>query len=437
VPDAKSIQTMMGQMLVPKDMGIRLAVVTDQQAVTPNSLAIDGILMGTVKIHPLLLTKPSEARLDPSHPSVGIGLPQELARFSLEIQGVAYDLAFLSEAHDEKYQLRHVTMAVLNQPDSYARFTVDDVKAQVYGTIQSPTGVYRLVQTPGSQDQWVFRLSPKTTPAAALTPHSADTPVAGTLARRHQEVEVVAELQPAPGYPIVLSDEDRFTQIRGGNLGTMRSRTPAAFVTAMRRLAAISRVTGKEIFRVRRVDEAADGVQVRYEQMIGGIPVDGDSVVTLDSAGKITGIEIRVIPWNANTVQPKLSEKAALQKSIACWADTYRATANNVEVIEPGKLYYASRDPQRGLTLIYEFKFRINSGFIYRALVNAETGDTEIVNTAQAATGFGHTTCQDVSSTLTLPSRRPQPPPTGCSNILYSVSPKIPPAIVGGGVGRG
>jgi hypothetical protein len=307
-----------------------------------------------------------------------------MARIAVDIQGATYELMYLTEVYDKEYKLRHVTMAVLNHPDRYARFTVDDEKSLVYGTIYSPGGGYRVVPTSESGKQAVYRLPDKSISSAEITRHSADAIEVNRLARRHQQVEIIGEIQPNANYPTIIDDERAFTSVDGGNLGTMRSPTAAEFTAAMKRLSAISQITGKEVFRVRNTEKFSDGkLLVKFEQLIGGLPVYADSIVFLDQKGRILSFEARVIPWNVKPVRPRFSEQEALRKAIARWEDTFREKAVNVELAEPNKLYYSLWDRTNGLTLIYDLRFRVNDGFIFMAKVNADTGEIELVNMAR------------------------------------------------------
>jgi hypothetical protein len=376
VPAPGAIQGMVDEASIPPKIGTRLKVNT---AASPAELgtsmsarAPNGKWVGTLSIHPALLARPTDKAIDFSKPTVAFGLPRQMARWALEIDGSVYELLHVDETTDEAYKLRHVTMAVLNQPGSYARFSVQDSRGLVYGTLYTPQATYRVVPNLEKPEQFVYRLD-----AVGSSKAQSEAVQVDWLAKRHQQVEAVGEIQPDHLY---VSEKIRAAWLTGGRLGKMRNATVAEFTAAMRRLSALSQVTGREVFRLRQVQKDANGgTHAEFEQLIGGVPTFDASEVYFDASGNIHSFRFKLVPEGIQPLKANISEQEAYSKVIAQWEYQYGAKAARAEQLRSPRLYYTTDDAWASYRLEYEFRFSVGHTE-YHANTNAVTGDISIVD---------------------------------------------------------
>ena len=441
-PGLETIRKMSAEATPPVRAETRLAVKAASAALDRSTAVGFGQQsMGTIAINPALLSQPTDADVDLSKPGIGFGIPRQVARLAITIDSTTYELFYLNETADPEYQLRHVTMAILNRPGSYARFSVHDGRGLVYGHLYTPEGTFLISPSADKPEQSVYRLS--TSGIRGTTAHSGAPVEKDWLARRHQQIEIVSEIQPTDASSVSIDDRGRGARILGGNLGSVRAATAAEFMTAMKRLAAISLVSGNEVFRVRKVEKIGADTRVTFEQLIGNIPTYATNELSFDASGRILHFSTRLFPADAQSVVPNLSQQQALDGALAAWRAQRGSTAARAELTEPARLYYSDWDDAKRLTLLYEFRFKVpgDGPFIYRALVNAATGETAIQDLTGYA-DFGHTICSRAPNNADYippkppkpkPPPPPQPPPDSCSDgrleALYSANPGARPTV--------
>lgn len=379
----------------------------------------EGEWVGTTSIHPALLTRPSEKEIDSNRPAMGFGLPRQLAKLALEIEGTDYELFYVDEKADQEYQFRHVTMAVLNHPESYARFTVDDRTGLVYGSLYTPKVAYRIVPNPGKPEQFIYRLSSRSITAGNSGAAGHGVADINQIARRHRQVEAVAAIAPDD-----VSGAIHAIWLSGGNLGRMRAASAKEFGAAIRRLSAVTQATGNERFRILSVSRSQNGqTHMELEQLLDGTPVASTNLVRLDSDRNIREIIVSLVPASVQPIKPNISEQEAFHKVVAQWEYEYGRGAASTQFTIPSRMYYSTEDAWRTYELVYEFRFQVNDERIeYHAKVNAVTGEVFLQDLTKYA-DFGHTICTDTSGRV-----RPPPPgvPQYCgqyTSILYSVPP--------------
>ncbi|HWK50597.1 MAG TPA: hypothetical protein VNR40_11965 [Steroidobacter sp.] len=144
-----------------------------------------------------------------------------MARFDLQLDGLEAQLYFANDAVDAKRQYRHVIFSVLNEPNASARFTTSRDGRLVYGVLRTETYTYVFESTGSDGEQAVYRY-PK---VSALDDGRRGIIGKSPIARRHHQLETVAEVRPTYSF-----SDDHSAYVIGGELGTTRSITPAAFV---------------------------------------------------------------------------------------------------------------------------------------------------------------------------------------------------------------
>lgn len=331
---------------------------------------------GTLQLNPALLAKPTDEPVDLTQPAVGFGLPRQLALVKLEIDGTTYELFYDSEAEDPKYGYHHVTMNVVNMPGAYAHFSLEPKRGLVLGTLYAPPRVYRIVPNPDKAEQDVFEL--RTESGATTAPQIKIAGDAG-LAARHEEIEAIAKIRPS----FVTSVKDRpISSIRGGALGTMRNASAAEFSRVARDLAFVTRISGQEKFQADSERRLSDGGKVlSFRQVIGGIPVNAQNEVFVDSQGRVESLIIQAVAPGIERSRAKLSKPDALRRVSAELGPTRGEKIAEVELLTPIELVYLLEPGGQRLRLVYRFDVRANNntGADYRATVSALDGTTELV----------------------------------------------------------
>jgi Zn-dependent metalloprotease len=219
-------------------------------------------------------------------------------------------------------------------------------------------------------EQFVYRLG-----AVGSSEVQSEAVQVDWLAKRHQQVEAVGQIQPDRIY---ISGKMQAARLKGGHLGKMQNASVAEFTAAMRRLSILSQVTGREVFRLRQVQkDASGGTHAEFEQLIDGIPIFNAGEVHFDASGNILSFGFSLAPQGIQPLKANISEQEAYSKVIAQWKYQYGATATGAEQLRSPRLYYTTDDAWASYRLEYEFRFSVDHTE-YHATVDAVTGDISI-----------------------------------------------------------
>lgn len=376
--------------------------------------------IGIMKFSGGLLSRPVETEADLTKPVVVMGLPSSMARLDFQLDGKEYQLYFGNDASDTRTGFRHVTMNVLNDARATARFTISGDGRSVYGVLRTNdlTYVFEPSGTPG--EQIVYRYQ-KT---LAVDDRRRGIVGDSSIAKRHHQLETVAAVRPDSSYSDAYS-----SFLVGGNLGTIKSVTPAAFVRTAERLSALTQLTGAEKFELASQRQTQDGGQLAiFRQTVGGIPVDAVNEMLLDRNGKVLQLTTSIVPQDAQAVKPLLSAGDAQAKTRVHWEASYGRRNIELQTEAPLELRYRLDRTTNVLEPSYNFIFNV-SGEIsrYHAVVNAFSGSVELNEIAW--NNVTYTACQDLPSagpnqfppiaTCTAPNARKgysNPPQAGYCN---------------------
>jgi hypothetical protein len=388
----------------------RASVVARSAELTAARPAIDAL-----RINRSLLGMPTAQEIDPNVPSMGLGVPRQFAQLSLAIEGQEFILFIVDEAYDAKRNLRHLTAAVLNHADSYARFTVDDGTGSVAGTLRTSRHAYRFVPA-GKDTQLVYRLNPAAQPAgqaAAETLLTATSADAATLERRHVQMEVMAEINPQK---IRMARNGLSVNIEGGNLGRVAESqiSTQAVLNVLSRLEPLTNVKGNETIRITRSIGRSEQ-RIKFEQLIDGIPVARRNELIVNADGTVRQIR-------ASIVDPARAPQQELMTQARAYAFAVEAVNRAIgraqlsQVLEPRLYLHVSAD-QYELIPKYDFMLEPTGQPTYRVSVNALTGETSLSKQTWSAAGDDFRT----HVYRTLPPWAPaSPSDPGAGNVIIA-----------------
>jgi hypothetical protein len=361
-----------------------------QRASVPTS---SRIAIGTLNLKPFQLTRPTDSTVDFQQQPIGVGLPRQFAHVVVTLDGQTYDLFYDSEAADPEFAFRHVSMAVLNDPDSRAVFSVDDATGRIFGTLYTQTRTYLFAPLSGSE-QIVYRAALTAKAKGSSNLDGLADPSNDMLARRHSQIELLSRLQPHRAQVI---EGVRRTLLLGGNLGRMSTQSAGAFAAIVQDLGVVAHSSGTEQFALRDSVLNDDGSRLtRFYQSIGGIPVISENRVKVDGAGKVLMLDVQLNHFPA--MKPVLSEQDALVMATKHWERVSGRRAEQVEITEPLTLRYLPRQRFESLQLVYVGYVQFDDALPLLARIDAISGDVELLPLAQP-NDFGYSVCIDKSST--------------------------------------
>lgn len=352
--------------------GIRLSI---SKSTRPEggSLRDSGEYIGVARISAALLARPVELQVNPGDPIFAFGLPAQMARLDLDLEGKQYQLYFAEAATEESGRLRHVTMSVLNHADAYARFSIDQSSGEVYGTLRTADAVYVFETNDVKGEQAVYRYDANKH-SNALSDWNNSLIGKSRLARRHHQIEAIAALQP----DFARSSVDSVF-IRGGELGSVVEVSPEAFKHAAVRLAALTQVSGREQFRFEKQIAANGGGRIlSFKQLIDGIPIQAVNQVAVDQHGKILEMAASVVPVDIARLKPLLSAQDAASRTAVEWAAMYGQKIGAIQPTSPVAVRY-ERDPSGdSLNPFYVFEFEVSGDGWYLSRVDAVSGKVAV-----------------------------------------------------------
>jgi hypothetical protein len=333
--------------------------------------------VGSLRIHPALLSKPTRSEVDTSKPFISTGVPLQHAVLTLEIDGIGYELVFQDETQDPANRIRHVTMVALNHSHAYARFAVDDATGRVLGTLVTSAATFRIIPGRDVPEQHIYRVAGRSNRVPGL---ELD-PAAAKLELRHIQLEEVSVLKPNRA---LVSPVARAIYMQGGELGRMDG-SATEFGALPRRLSVLTRADGSEAFEVASRLGLNNGLtRIRFNQLINGIPVRADNEVILDSDGAIVQLSIQLASTNKDNTSFRLNEKDAIEIAKNVWGREFGRELISIEFVSSPKLWLIPRAPLEDVSLVYEFVFSVNGeADRYVASVDATTGDVTVVSTTK------------------------------------------------------
>lgn len=254
-------------------------------------------LADTLYLNPALLNLPSD------HPVLGAStsVPRQIAHLQLTIGTEEFVLFVGDVTYDAAKEIRHVTAAVLNHANSYARFAVQDRTGMISGTIRTPQHTYRIVPY-REGGQLAYRLGDTAggVPAryrGVLTPTTGN-PAALAVEDRHRMAELLADIQP---WHVNFSKNEFMLTLVGGNIGRLEpdSMSPADIGDLLTRLSPLTRARGNENFEIfsitPRDDEAPGARAIEFRQVVNGIQINFDQEIIVDANGRIRQLLVGLV----------------------------------------------------------------------------------------------------------------------------------------------
>ncbi len=341
---------------------------------------------------------PPEERDSPAARSGGtLGDVREPKVHTLEIGLQIYDLAYVGQTFDEKYALRHITLRVVDQPESFARFSVS-LDGLVVGTLQTPGATYRIIPL-GRGRQAVYRLQGNTSERplryARIAPPSASQHVR-RLENRHVQLEQLADIRP----DLAMSSERGGTlNLIGGRLGQLANTSHKELTRTLERFADLAYASRPSKVRISRISGGDSGRRIEFEQLIGNIPVSGGSVIRTAADGTILEISTRFVDPARAANQPIIGLRRAMQLAEAALEARLAKSLGSVELVNPAELRYHSSPSLETLLLEYRFDLATAQDGNWMVLVDAYTGSAQVIDPRQFSDVFGYLVCRDISST--------------------------------------
>lgn len=326
-------------------------------------------LIDTIRIQPWLLAMPTEEEVDLSRSAAGTGVPRQFAHLSLQIADQNLVLWIFGVTQDKN--LRHVSAAITNIPESSALFTVTEDE-RVFGTIITPNQSYRVLPI-SSTEQAIYRLQGRVNGKPArdeAVPLSQLTKQHQEVQRRHLQALKIAEMQ----FEFVHFRQDGNTfSSRGGRLGrfTPETATSEDVTKLLSKVGALTNVEQLGKFHI--VDRGKH--HVRFEQLINGIPVAQRNEITTTPDGSVNEIRLLLTdPARAPTGAPIPKAEAMFFGTKAYAA----GAAEDVEFTSEPKLIYEATPESVELLLVYKFTVRRPNRHHSIVRVNAITGEAKI-----------------------------------------------------------
>jgi hypothetical protein len=350
-----------------------------------------------------------------AEPSTGSGFLHAPVLNKIESGGVTYELSTVHRVIDPRTGTTHLAMKVLNDPRGYAFLSMDGQQRMV-GTLHTSTGTVEIDRDGLAR------------PAA----READ-PAMRELRRRHDRIVQLSEIQPE----IAMSSEHgRSLHIRGGQLGQLAEKQILSGLrAALQRVALLNYMPSATEIRIVGDESTSDLRAVDFEQVIDGVPVWKRNRVLVSNDG-------RIIEMSTQFVDPARAQSGRLMKAgeavnVATDAleEKFKSLLPYLKLLRRPALHYYDVPGESALAARYVVAADVGEHGIWRVLVDAATGETEIVDPAQPAAGF--VVCYDPleGTQPTTPSRCTdptgvdvyvRPPDTAASTCVLPNRPKDP-----------
>jgi hypothetical protein len=297
-------------------------------------------------INVALLDMPTAQDVDFSKPASGLGVPRQLARLSITLEGAQYVL-WVVAVNEDREGYRHVTAKVLNHENSYAQFTIGKDR-RVVGTVVTPQRSYRITPADGDA-QLVYRLTKN---AATARRQLLPGPAIETQ-KRHVQAVTAAELQPDV---VTLRQRGDKLHVRGGKLGSFDARAASAdnLRQVIERLGPLSNAASYGEFSI--TEQTRN--RLRFVQLIKGVPVVARNEITLDAAGRVVDVRLSVVDPARAPTSPAIARERAMQVASRAYAAHIGAVGADVELEERPGLHYMVTVQGQPLKLQYRYAVR-------------------------------------------------------------------------------
>jgi len=341
-------------------------------------------LIDTTAIDPSLLTLAGIT-------AIGIGgMPpaRRASHVSFSLDGQDLTLYVVESLFDAERVLRQVLAAIVEEPGSYARFTIDNVRPNASGflaaTVKIRKGEYRIVSRPNGGGELVYRLR-ATNPSARLG-KVADTKWENIarIERRHTQAELLADIQPEN---VSMARNDLTVRVQGGDLGSIKD--PDNIVAAevcevLVRFAPLTNALGSESLLITSVSGRGRDTdhEVRFRQVLNGIPVERPNSLVIDRGGRIKVLTVSLIdPERISVMSPAITEDVARRNAMLRTAQLLQISSDNVVFQGPAEIVYELGPGPGGLELTPVWRFAlVGDRRPMQARVNAVSGDARVLD---------------------------------------------------------
>lgn len=352
--------------------------------------------LAIISIKRALLARPTERAVDVNAPSTGWGVPRQLSRLSLTLDGVEYVLGVVDESPDAKRGLVQVTAAVLNTSDGVARFTIDDRTGLLAGTLRGTEAAYRIVSI-DRNTQAVYRLAADASAATKMALSSKGP--AHSVEKRHVQLEMLSQVAPTRAR---MARNDLSVSIDGGALGSIdtRSVTAQSVVRALQRLQPLTNAAGTEKLRILSTEAG----RIRYVQLINGIPVLRQNELAITPTGKISRLKSALVDETWAPSAPMIPQHQASELARQALEQRADVPGGSLAEATPSTLWYHVDGPNRTLIPRYAFFLQSKNGPVYEVAVDAITGEASVDTAGSRALGDEILTyvCKRVSGSPTV-----------------------------------
>lgn len=369
----------------------------------------DAVALGVVNIDPFLLTRPVDVQIAPGKPLIVFGVPADMARLDLDLDGKRFQLYYSQEANDGALGYRHVTMRVLNDEASYARFSIENSSGDMYGTLHTPDATYVFEQGGVRGEAVVYRYEVRR--RSAVLDNQQDAIVGkSALARRHHQLEALEAIQPQHAW-----SNSRGTYLLGGDLGTISDISVASFVQATRRLSSLTQVTGRESFALIDVRRHLDGSRLAtFRQLKDGVAIDAASEMVVDSSGKILRLSTSIVPADTRATKALISPSDARHKVRAEWEARHGRKLSGLKPTSAVELRLQWNSAMDALVPIYALTFEsAGEAETFFARVDAISGQVELVD---LIFNVNYVACKDAT-----PATQTPPWSLDCASLARSL----------------
>ncbi len=234
------------------------------------------------------------------------GLREGAALLALSIDGNELILAVVESVADiDLPDVRHVTAAILNG-DGYLRFAIDESAGVLAGTVQTSSGLYRILSHPSEAAELVFRIPPRAVGDVdrylALTGFLPASAELQQLERRHLLAEALGDIQPSSNIGLtggrvqIRIDPGRHDGI--SHVDVSRLESPEMIARLMKELAPLVGANGDEEYHITRIAPGPDeeGWIIEFRQLVNGFPFRRSSgSLGIGPEGDVRRLQVRAL----------------------------------------------------------------------------------------------------------------------------------------------
>lgn len=297
----------------------------------------------------------------------------------MELAGVTYELALVKRVVEARSGITHVAMKVIDDPSGYAFLSIDPAN-RIVGTIATSNGSFAIRPDQDPRTQRVAR-------SAGVTPGTAPAGLEhDVLASSHQRQLQLAQIQPEVA---VGSEAGKSLHIRGGHLGTIASATirNTDLLAALRTQASINYLPVDAHVRITSIREFAGGRSIEFTQVIGAVPVWHRNRMVIGLGGEILEVATQFVDPARRPEGDFIDGRVAAARAKRALEYAFETPMESWSVVR-SELYYYDIPGQPALLPRYKLAIKEGAAGLREVLVDAVSGDAEIVDTARPAAGF-------------------------------------------------